>query len=461
MSTDRADSGDGPFAVPRRPRVITATRGSAGEQTMLDGQEAPSARGIVEHLLKSRPGEYDSRAAQLLATASAWAYSDIDTFTRIMGRRGLQGATCVEVSLTNEELFVDTSAYLVQSPCKQLAILCFRGTRLRNVITWLTDAAVKPEPFHAAGTVHGGFYRAARAVWSPLLVMLRGALHGRRVDDELSREIERTAVRSVTLDGLVRSVDEARLDKVLEEVRAVKKLIVQDARERLLDKVAPESAGRGRPEDAPATPGCDESTSSAPSAALAPHAAAGHLRAREAGPKRAEKPELKALYITGHSLGGALAVLAASQLFMANEAPEDAVEDLQALQGCLRGVYTFGQPMVGNKVFADKLGRCFGDKLFRHVYGVDVVPSLPPISTGAFSHFGQELRANGAGWGEHAGKVNQTWSATLGLALGVAAFVIEQLPFLHWIKLRFSLADHSPLTYLRVSQRRDSVTEFD
>ncbi|WP_437592493.1 lipase family protein [Sorangium sp. So ce1000] len=445
------------------PQASESPRGGVAQRAALGGQEAPSARGIVEHLIESQPGEYDSRAARLLATASAWAYADIDTFARIMGRRGFKDATCVEVALTNEELFIDTSAFLVQSQCKRLAILCFRGTKLRNVITWLTDAAVKPEPFYSAGSVHGGFYRAARAVWSPLLVMLSGALHDRRIDEELSRELSKTSVRSVTLDGLVRGVDEDRFDEVLGEVRAIKKLVEEEARAQLLERTARLNAGAGLPDVAAFAPARDEGASLVRSAGAALDEAGRHAAAPEAGSRSGEEPKLQALYITGHSLGGALAVLAASQLFMTNEAPEGApIEDLKALQTCLRGVYTFGQPMVGDKEFAKELGRRFGKKrLFRHVYGVDVVPSLPPISTGRFAHFGHELRANGSGWGEHKGRINQTWSATLGLALGVAAFVIEQLPFLHWIKLNFSLADHSPLNYLRVSQQRDSVTEFD
>jgi hypothetical protein len=88
-----------------------------------------------------------------------------------------------------------------------------------------------------------------------------------------------------------------------------------------------------------------------------------------------------ALYITGHSLGGAIAVLAARRLL-----------DAEVPGPSLRGVYTFGQPMVGNARFA---ASCDAMPLYRHVYGRDLVPHLPPtgIGAGEYVHFGELRRA--------------------------------------------------------------------
>ena len=95
------------------------------------------------------------------------------------------------------------------------------------------------------------------------------------------------------------------------------------------------------------------------------------------------------LLITGHSLGGALAVLAARR------AVDDRLWGADSHNGPLRGVYTFGQPMVGNRYFASACD--FEPLLFRHVYGKDLVPSLPPEELCAagidpFQHFGELFR---------------------------------------------------------------------
>ena len=92
--------------------------------------------------------------------------------------------------------------------------------------------------------------------------------------------------------------------------------------------------------------------------------------------------ELKGdLYVTGHSLGGAMAVLAGRRIL-----------DSGLASPALRGVYTFGQPMVGNDAFARKRK---GLNLHRHVYDQDLVAYLPPIGVGAgdYVHFGNLYRA--------------------------------------------------------------------
>lgn len=93
------------------------------------------------------------------------------------------------------------------------------------------------------------------------------------------------------------------------------------------------------------------------------------------------------LYITGHSLGGAMAVLAGRRLM--DEQKEGWFKELS-----LRGVYTYGQPMVGNDTFRRA---CEQLPLFRHVYENDVVPRLPPtgMGTGDYVHFGELRESNG------------------------------------------------------------------
>lgn len=91
-----------------------------------------------------------------------------------------------------------------------------------------------------------------------------------------------------------------------------------------------------------------------------------------------------ALYITGHSLGGALAVVAA----------ERAARDL-GLRA--HAVYTFGQPRSGGEDFAAAYaGAGLADVTYRLVHGHDIVPTLPPPQL-QFRHVGRMLKcAHGA-----------------------------------------------------------------
>jgi hypothetical protein len=91
--------------------------------------------------------------------------------------------------------------------------------------------------------------------------------------------------------------------------------------------------------------------------------------------KKNERP----LWITGHSLGGALAVLAAWR-FKRKFVP-------------VHQVYTFGGPMVGNADVAQAIDREFPDKIFRYVNSADPVPRLPTVSliANAFGHCQKEM----------------------------------------------------------------------
>lgn len=164
---------------------------------------------------------------------------------------------------------------------------------------------------------------------------------------------------------------------------------------------------------------------------------------------------VEAIYITGHSLGGAMAVLAAAQLL---RSPDRAAR--------LRGVYTYGQPAVGDHAFAAWGSRAFGEILFRHVYNRDLVPRLPPRSTGRFEHFGVEyhsrpLPRNGAGpeqppegWSKRpAGQETGLLRFVLLSAGGaVLEFATRRTQWLSRLRFPSSIDDHFPAFYLKTSR---------
>jgi len=80
------------------------------------------------------------------------------------------------------------------------------------------------------------------------------------------------------------------------------------------------------------------------------------------------------IYITGHSLGGALAVVSSS--------------DIKDTFGVVTEVLTFGQPRVGNSEFASWFGGSFTHVRVVH-YG-DLVPHVPPQAS-SFLHSGTEI----------------------------------------------------------------------
>ena len=84
-------------------------------------------------------------------------------------------------------------------------------------------------------------------------------------------------------------------------------------------------------------------------------------------------PGEKPLFITGHSLGAALANLCSAYFVEAGRK--------------VSGLYTFGCPRVGDQTFADEMNRTLYRQHYRYVNNNDTVTRVPPRSFG-YSHSG-------------------------------------------------------------------------
>jgi triacylglycerol lipase len=116
-------------------------------------------------------------------------------------------------------------------------------------------------------------------------------------------------------------------------------------------------------------------------------------------PDRLRNRGNRTVWITGHSLGGALAVLCAAQAALVDGIP-------------VQGVYTFGQPRVGNSDFASTLNAALGSRIYRIVNDRDIVPRVPLFSM-KYCHYGN-LRLF-----DHAGVESETSAAVETLAVAL------------------------------------------
>jgi hypothetical protein len=191
------------------------------------------------------------------------------------------------------------------------------------------------------------------------------------------------------------------------------------------------------------------------------------LRAKQGGPVTAPpgegkaeiKPKLKpmeALYITGHSLGGAMAAI--QSIMLTNEPRHK-----ENFGNAFRATYTFGQPMVGSPELgaACNADPFLGTNVIRYIFQKDPVPHLPPTTTGKFANFGREYQFRGDTWhaqkqGDQAGQMTAAVEL-VGAGLGAVAHLF---PALRGLPFEYQLDDHGPQHYIAALTPPGVKTEF-
>lgn len=154
---------------------------------------------------------------------------------------------------------------------------------------------------------------------------------------------------------------------------------------------------------------------------------------------------MEALYVTGHSLGGAMAAL--FLLSVASDPAHRAVADR------LRAVYTFGQPLAIGELSA--AARHVAPRLFRHALARDIVPRLPIQKSGRLVHFGREYLYEKENWRE-----TRTPLAQLKGTREVSRSVIAYLGVARRPSPRYTLANHGPHCYMDALAPRGTITEL-
>jgi triacylglycerol lipase len=149
-----------------------------------------------------------------------------------------------------------------------------------------------------------------------------------------------------------------------------------------------------------------------------------HLKAKldQLAPRKA--------WFTGHSLGAALATLAAAEFERT------------------AGLCTLGSPRVGNRAFRTRLETQLGPHLARYVYEADVVTHVPP-EAGVYEHVGQ-LRRIRRSDGEVEMQPATQWHHYFSDLIGQGSQLLDLVHLLqpaHILKAPDFLLDHMPRGY--------------
>lgn len=152
------------------------------------------------------------------------------------------------------------------------------------------------------------------------------------------------------------------------------------------------------------------------------------------------------IWFTGHSLGGALAVLAGYRL-----------HDCEPNGHTVAGVYTFGQPRVANTIWANGCSRELSQRIFRYVNSSDIVPLVPPSKVHEYQHVGHVRYFDASGRLHHERTLWERIAEQMIPVLGRVAAGDGDWVALAKKHTAQRIADHGMARYLECLERVEAV----
>jgi hypothetical protein len=168
--------------------------------------------------------------------------------------------------------------------------------------------------------------------------------------------------------------------------------------------------------------------------------------------------KLQALYITGHSLGAASAMMLA--LMLVNEPAYH-----EPILSRLKAVYGFGGPMIASPELARACNEddFLRERVLRYMYVNDIVPQLPPAESGPFAHFGigyqYKPKGKKGSWREN-GAPRKQLRNLLDIAVAPLTVFAGDLKVTRRLQLHASLRDHLPQYYIDALAPETLRSEF-
>ncbi|GBB86468.1 hypothetical protein RclHR1_01290012 [Rhizophagus clarus] len=277
--------------------------------------------------------KYNKKLALSLAIASKIAYEDVPIIKYELKKAGYDMNSFKPIAYKN------VCGYIAEKDDN--IVLVFRGSNPLNIQNCLTDirallCKIESSSRGPIGLVHEGFYEA--------------------IGEDLQMD---KLPRSQTVIEL----SNTSLVKTVETIFGALKTLVFFASQSLITHVYDPVDHRYLGEDARFVSAYSQATRWISQLCKNNDSENGGEEPGNIGQRKSKKR----LYIAGHSLGGGLATVFLAKL----------LKDDSPLLDIFAGIYTYGQPNVGDINFAKAFGPELGKKMFHHAYNNDVVPRIP------------------------------------------------------------------------------------
>ncbi|CAI2172150.1 11295_t:CDS:2 [Funneliformis geosporum] len=283
---------------------------------------------------------YNKKLALSLAMASKLAYEDIPIIKSELENSGYDMNSFKPIAYKN------VCGYIAEKDDN--IILVFRGTNPLNIQNCLTDirallCKMESSTQGSMGLVHEGFYEA------------------------LGEDLNELPPQSQSIIEL----SNASLVKTVETIFGALKTVMFFALQSMITHIHDPVDHRYLGEDARFISAYSQATRWISKLCKETEEDNEQENNNDSGIERSndirQRKSKKCLYIAGHSLGGGLATVFLAKLLQHNS----------PLLDIFSGIYTYGQPNIGDIDFAKIFGPEIGKKMFHHAYNNDAVPRVP------------------------------------------------------------------------------------